>query len=253
VTQERTALPPPRSDASPGTEVDVRTHANAAVLAATPEARAAAVDALLRALAAVSDASRKSALLRALLDDHELTRQQDRLGVPVRETLVKLQLELGFPHALEVNPDDLRKVYEGDPSITPRALAVGLGLCTAAWGGLMSYGSVFGALMDSGEDEARLGLGGMLFLALALYGAVATVLPISQRGTRALGATTFRVFGWAGVLGPVLAAGLLSLGPGESFAGTLVLCTLLGMPAILVGWAGLKISAALRAPPPKAG
>lgn len=230
----------------------VRRHARTAALAVTQEERTFAVDALARAVEALPAsiaAEGKNALLRSLLDDPALATLRDSEGVELRQRLAKVQVGLGFPWALEVNPDHLPPPATAgwrDGSWLARGFTIAVGLCGSLWSATWAYGAAYGAMMDSGEETSGPGVGSALFLAQAVYAALAMVPPISHSLTAALGGKkTLRVYGWLGILSPLIVPVLAAFSHVGDVGWGLVMGAFLGLPAILAGRGTLAVASKL--------
>ena len=91
----------------------------------------------LRTLTQRGSSAEAAALLTRLLDSRALDGLEHG-GSSLRAVAVEALLELGFPHALEVRPEDLEflRATQAKPWIQ-RAIAVGVG-ATGLWGGALA-------------------------------------------------------------------------------------------------------------------
>lgn len=108
-----------------------------------------------RALAEVAalEGDAKRVAIEQLLDNGALDKDQTEDGVSCRMLLVEEQLRLGFPHALNVAPDDLQRLreYQSRPRFGWRA---GWLQFTATLTGFCYLVNAFGAFAASGRFGA---------------------------------------------------------------------------------------------------
>jgi hypothetical protein len=196
-----------------------------------PDASTHAVDAIVVALRRARGEPQVAALIHELLSDGLIDRVRGSSGFTLRYLLVDTLLELGFPHALEVRPEDLELLRAEDRPTERGSIAGGFTLAVATgslmWIGLAALFSLARIDMDSWMRYPW----PLIPLAVAALHAVLSI----RWSARAIGATgharqaavaPLKRLGWAGLFGPVcsfmawlivghdvLAAGLITAAP----------------------------------------
>jgi hypothetical protein len=167
----------------------------------------------LTALARESPTQETRDVVDALLNANDLGRFADSAGVPCRVAVVKALLELGFPYALEVSPDDLLLVREHATQDKPGKGTNGLRVASSV--STLWYGLVLGLLSQVTFRLSWLAL--LLFLPVTFFAAhgltgMITSLVAKPRARRQI----YGALAWSGLLA-VLGTGFFSLlGVGDS-------------------------------------
>lgn len=203
--------------------------------------------------------------LRGLLEAGTLDGLHDAQGRPCRAAVIQAQIALGFPYALEVNPDDLvwlraHASSEASRSTPTRIATVILGLISLVWG------AGTGVLISELGSGDGLWLAAPFFVgaahALVAIGSVALARPDQALETRRAWATVFRWLGkmvWLGPLTSVVAAAIASdrmHAPDTfvAFAGLTIVGLACAMPAMLTaalaGATGKRLVPEDEDPPP---
>lgn len=106
---------------------------------------------------APDDGEARARVLVRLLDDSALQTVTDDAGVPLRALAAQALLELGFPHALQLSPEDLEAARRHHSMrlgwVLPLSLAGGLTFAgVQPWlsGGIWPWPAVAGALLSLG-------------------------------------------------------------------------------------------------------
>lgn len=186
---------------------------------------------------AVSDPLQTRELLQELLDSRQLDSFFDTNGVSCRAAVIDAQLALGFPYALEVNPDDLTLFRSGalraEALGSTRALKWVSGL-SLAWNVAIAV-LISGIALTTGSHGIPVAMLATLpFLVGAGHGLTALITAASSKPSRSLedrrwAARVYRILGWLGLLGPALSA-LIAVWTGVA---GLVIGMLLAAPAML--------------------
>ena len=185
----------------------------------SPEGRAAAdkLGAELSRLAMRAPTLHTRDLLQGLLDARELDPFVDSRGVSCRLALIRAQLNLGFPYALEVSPDDLFALRNAAPlsgGPNPKVAAV----LSLVWNAVCALllGTVGGA-MSAKAGSLLLVMAPFVVGAIHAGVALATVYRVRQarsQGEKAQLAQSYKSLAGLGVLGPIFAGiASVALGP----------------------------------------
>jgi hypothetical protein len=175
------------------------------VRALAEDARTDAVDEVWKLLLAARSEDGLPALIHELLEHSHVERVRDSHGNTLRFVLIDTLLDLGFPHALEVSPDELAYHRERGPDASPRgrvlaAFALASGLGSTAWAGLWTI-----MLLAISEHEGARLWWVFIPLLLAIEHGISAVI----QSARALGAPperekavpTLTRLGWEGFVG----------------------------------------------------
>lgn len=200
-------------------------------LASLPSPKVA--DRLVAQLGAAPASAELTELICRTLELTNLHELRDSRGVTVRWRLVDRLLALGFPHALQVTPEDLdyhRHVKPSGDQLALRTLTACMGLISVLWSSLLSLLLVMGA---SGTGLKGLGAGAALLVSLG-HGVLAMVTAIG--GHHSQPRKLLRPLGWSFFFPLAVAAvssvttdhlGFFSLVVGAPMMLTAVLCGLL--------------------------
>lgn len=202
----------------------------------------AAADAVVAGIGGAAPSPELAALITETLELSALHEVRDSRGVTLRWRLVDRLLALGFPHALQVTPEDLdyHRIHGQGGASVPNALTGVMSVVSMLWAlGAGALLALIGATTH-GPNKWQLALGvGAMFAAL-LHGLVAFVSSI--RVARGGDAPAFRTLGWMMIAGPIIAACAELLEP----SGGLVVL-ILGAPAMLTALLCAVTAAALGA------
>lgn len=217
--RQRPAPPPQQREAAAAGDVpdDGFSEARATVLmlgsevleATDLDASQAAADQLREALFAMVDewpAERVQPLVRALLDDPLLGERLDGRGHRLRVAFVSAQQALGFPFALEVEPEDLALMRPRAPLVRRGDLASALVFVAGAGATLWNVALLFTVLpvIGSGLELSAPSVGGA-FLGAGVAHALVAMRTVARgrRADRVAIRRTLRQLAWAALLGPL--------------------------------------------------
>ncbi len=185
----------------------------------SPEGRAAGdrLAAKLGELAVRAPTPHTRDLLQALLDTKELDPFVDSRGVSCRLAVVRAQLALGFPYALEVSPDDLIALRNAAP-LTAGPNPKVAGALSLAWNALCAVVlGLVGAGMSANSGVLLLLMSPFVVGAIHAGLALATASKVKRAESpreRAKLAQVYKALAGLGVLGPIFAAvASAALGP----------------------------------------
>jgi hypothetical protein len=148
-------------------------------------------------------------LIHELLAQSHVERVRDRHGNTLRFVLIDTLLDLGFPHALEVSPDELAYHREQAPGASPRGrllagLTLASGIAATAWAGLWTL------MLTAVGHEARTLWWVFIPLLLAIAHGITAVVQSARaldvRPERASAVQPLKRLGWAGFIGVIAVA-----------------------------------------------
>jgi hypothetical protein len=178
--------------------------------------RPEAVDEVWKLLLAARTEDGLSKLIHELLAQSHVERVRDRHGNTLRFVLIDTLLDLGFPHALEVSPDELAYHREHDAGTGPRGrllagLTLASGIASSAWAGLWTL------MLTAVGHEARALWWVFIPLLLAIAHGITAVVQAARaldvRPERANAVQPLKRLGWAGFIGVLSVAIALATEP----------------------------------------
>ncbi|MFT3841306.1 MAG: hypothetical protein QM723_30220 [Myxococcaceae bacterium] len=164
-------------------------------------------------------------LLDGLLTDPRLVGRVIAGHLVVRPKLLELQQALGFPWALQIDPEDLALLHPPDPQTGLRAAAMLMSLVSTLFNGGF-------AAMTWREPPIA------LFFAVGLGHALTVLVSAATHRTR----KRLRVLGWMWLLGPLFTLGTMVVAGRHEWQSVAGLGLTFALPAMATAWLALGLS-----------
>lgn len=164
-------------------------------------------------------------LIDELLADPKLKGMVIAGHLVVRPKLLELQQALGFPWALQIDPDDLALLKPVDQATGLRAVT----LLVALFSGL--FNGAFAAMLTREPKIAA-------FFAVGLVHALVTLASTITFGTR----KRLRILGWMWLCGPAFTAGTMAFARLKDWTGIAAFGLVMALPAMVTAWLALGLS-----------
>jgi hypothetical protein len=218
----------------------IRQHVSALAQNDRPDA----VDEVWKLLLAARSEDGLPALIHELLEHSHVERVRDSHGNTLRFVLIDTLLDLGFPHALEVSPDELAYHRERGPDASPRgrvlaAFTLASGLASTASTGLWTL-----VLLSVGHFElARLwwvSIPLLLALEHGISAVIGSARALGAQPERAKAVPTLTRLGWEVIVG-IIAIGLAALFVGGGWKISFLVAALPILTAVLCALTALRM------------